>query len=49
MSFNSLKTFFSLSRTSPDTILVHFKTKLSINGEIEIFSKGMTHDFGQKM
>lgn len=47
--FNSLETLISLSRTSPDTILVHFKTKQSINGETEIFSNGLTHDFGQKM
>ena len=47
--FNSLETFFSLSGTSPDTILVHFKTKQSINGETEIFSNELTHDFGQKM
>ena len=47
--FNSLETFFSLSRTSPDTILVHFETKQSINGETEIFSNGLTHDFGKKM
>lgn len=49
MSLIVWKRFFSLSRTSPDTILVHFKTKQSINGETEIFSNGLTHDFGQQM